>query len=68
MTEFIIITKAYLLLSMAIVQGGSLYEATPDYFEAFCIIAGYEVNGCVDARRQAIIGGLFPMDLSAELD
>lgn len=53
---------------MAIVQGGSLYEATPDYFEAFCIIAGYEVNGCVDARRQAIIGGLFPMDLSAELD
>lgn len=64
MIEFIIITKAYLLLSMAIIQGGSLQEATPDYFEAICIIEGYEIEGCANARRQGVLNGAFPIDMS----
>jgi len=67
MTEFIIMTKAYFLLTTAIIQGGSLHEATPDYFEAICIIEGYEVQGCAYLRQQGIIDGLFPMDLSGSV-
>ena len=64
MTEFIIITKAYFLLTMAIIQGGSLDEATPDYFEAICIIEVYEVQGCVDSLVLGVLNGAFPIDMS----
>lgn len=52
------------MLTTAVLNGESLAEAGPDYFEATCIIEGYEVEGCADARRQGVLNGAFPVDMS----
>lgn len=62
--EWLLMAQAYILLSTAMLNGESRHAAGPDYFQATCYIEGYTLNGCINARRQGIVSGLFPVDLS----
>ncbi len=64
MTEFLLLIQAYFLLTTAVMNGESLAQAGPDYFEATCWMEGYDVKDCAYIRSQGIILGLFPMDLT----
>lgn len=67
MTEFIVLIKAYLLLTTAVIGGESLANAGPDYVEATCYIEGYDAQTCAYIRSEGILQGAFPMDLTEDL-
>ena len=65
LTESLIVLKAYAMLSIAVLNGGSLESATAQYYQADCITRTLDVAKCDRITNSGIKAGMFPIDLSS---